>query len=116
MREPDPEMDQTALQLIGYHTSQKELRDVYHSVYLLNWAPRDPTCGATQWQMAIREILSSLQERLHRQTSPDGMEDLTDDARVPPPPQSFKATLQAAHQKMMETATTLQSNLDRLNS
>ena len=48
VREPDPEMDQTALQLIGYHTLQKELRDVYHSVYLLNRAPGFPTCGAAQ--------------------------------------------------------------------
>ena len=42
VREPDPEMDQTALQLIGYHTLQKELRDVCHSVYLLNRAPQVP--------------------------------------------------------------------------
>ena len=34
VREPNPEEDQSALHLIGYHTSQKELRDVYHSVYL----------------------------------------------------------------------------------
>ena len=66
--------------------------------------------------MVIREILSSLQERLCRRTSPDGMEDFTDNARGLPPPQSYKAALQAAHQKMMETATALQSDLDRLNS
>ena len=105
VREPDPEMDQTALQLIGYHTLQKELRDVYHSVYLLNRAPGFPTCGAAQQRMAIREILSSLRERLCRQTSPDSMEDLTDNARGLPPPQSYEAALWAAHQKMMETAT-----------
>ena len=66
--------------------------------------------------MAIREILSSLRERLCQQTSPDGMEDLTDNARGLPPPPSYKAVLQAAHQKMMGTATTLQSDLDRLNN
>ena len=66
--------------------------------------------------MAIREILSSLQERLCQQTSPDGMEDLTDNARGLPPPPSYEAALQAAHQKMMETAAALQSDLDRLNS
>ena len=66
--------------------------------------------------MAIREILSSLRERLCQWTSPDGMEDLTDNVRGLPPPQSYEAALWAAHQKMMETATTLQSDLDRLNS
>ena len=66
--------------------------------------------------MAIREILSSLRERLCQQTSPDGMEDLTNNARGLPPPQSYEAALWAAHQKMMETTTTLQSDLDRLNS
>ena len=65
--------------------------------------------------MAIREILSSLRERLHRWTSPDSMEDLTDNARGLPPTPSYEAALWAAHQKMMETAT-LQSDLDRLNS
>ena len=44
------------------------------------------------------------------------MEDLTNNTRGLPPPQSYEAALQAACQKMMETATTLQSDLDRLNS
>ena len=42
VREPSSEVDQSTLHLIGYHTSQKELRDVYHSVYLLNRAPGFP--------------------------------------------------------------------------
>ena len=48
--------------------------------------------------------------------SPDGIEDLTNNVRGLPPPPSYEAALQAAHQKMMETAATLQSDLDRLNS
>ena len=48
VREPDLEMDQTALQLIGYCTSWKELRNVYLSVYLLNRALGSPPCGAAQ--------------------------------------------------------------------
>ena len=65
--------------------------------------------------MAIQEILSSLQERLQRWTSPDRTGDLPIKARGQPPPQSYEAALWAARQKMMETATTLQSDLDRLN-
>ena len=46
------------LHLIGYHTFQKELRDVYHSVYLLNRAPGFPSCGEVKRRRAIQEILS----------------------------------------------------------
>ena len=116
VREPDPVMDQSALQLIGYHTLQMELRDVYHSIYLLNRAPGFPSCGVAQRRKVIQEILSSLQERLHRWTSPGGMEDFPDDARGLSPPQSYEAALQAACQKMMETAAALQSDLDQLNN
>ena len=42
IREPNSEADQSILHLIGYHTSRKELRDVYHSVYLLNRTPGFP--------------------------------------------------------------------------
>ena len=45
VREPSTEEDQSALHIIGYHTSRKELRDVYHSVYLLNRALGSPSCG-----------------------------------------------------------------------
>ena len=45
VREPSTEEDQSALHIIGYHTSRKELRDVYHSVYLLNRAPGSPSRG-----------------------------------------------------------------------
>ena len=64
VREPNSEEDQSALHLTGYGTSQKELRDVYHSVYLLNRAPGFPSCGEVKRRRAIQEILSSLQERL----------------------------------------------------
>ena len=75
VREPNSEEDQSALHLIGYHTSQKELRDMYHSVYLLNRAPGFPSCGEVKRRGAIQEILSSLQERLQRQTSSADAED-----------------------------------------
>ena len=64
IREPSSEADQSTLHLIGYHTSQKELRDMYHSVYLLNRAPGFPTCGEVKRRRAIQEILSSLQDWL----------------------------------------------------
>ena len=33
--EPDPGVDQSAMELVGYRMSRKEMRDIYHSVYLL---------------------------------------------------------------------------------
>ena len=48
VKEPDPEVGQSALQLIGYHTSRVEVRDIYHSVYLLNRAPGFASCRAAQ--------------------------------------------------------------------
>ena len=76
IREPSSEADQSVLHLIGYHTSQKELRDVYHSVYLLNRAPGFPTCGEVKRRRAIQEILSSLQDRLRRLTSSAEVKDV----------------------------------------
>ena len=31
---PDLEVDQSAMELMGYQTSHKEIRDIYHSLYL----------------------------------------------------------------------------------
>ena len=45
VREPSSEADHSALHLVGYHTSRREIRDVYHSMYLLNRAPGFPSCG-----------------------------------------------------------------------
>ena len=33
--DPGSKADQSAIELVGYHTSQREMRDVYQSIYLL---------------------------------------------------------------------------------
>ena len=114
IREPSSEVNQSALHLIGYHTSQKELRDMYHSVYLLNRAPGFPSCGEVKRRRAIQEILSSLWDRLQRQTSSAEDEDAPERESAPLP--TYEAALRVACQKVMETATALQSNLDRLDN
>ena len=35
MYDSDSEVDQSAMELVGYHMSQKEIRDIYQSIYLL---------------------------------------------------------------------------------
>ena len=114
IREPSSEVDQSALHLIGYHTSQKELRDMYHGVYLLNRAPGFPSC--VKRRRAIQEILSSLQDRLQMWTSSAEDEDSPENERESAPPPTYEAALWVAHWKVMETATALQSDLDRLNN
>ena len=67
---PDPEADQSAKKLVGYWTSYKEIRDLYHSVYLLRRSPGPPPCRPQQWREAIWDILSSLRNHLHQQAYP----------------------------------------------
>ena len=43
--EPEPRADQSVMELGGYQTSRKEIRDIYHSVYLLRRIPGTPSCG-----------------------------------------------------------------------
>ena len=43
--EPDPRADLSAMELVGYQTSRQEMRDIYHSVYLLRRFPGSPSCG-----------------------------------------------------------------------
>ena len=115
VREPSSEADQSTLHLVGYHTSQREMRDVYHSVYLLNRAPGFPCCGEAKRRKAIQEILSSLQDRLWRSTSPAEAGDAPGSERESAP-QTYEVALRVAHQKVVETAVALQSNLDRLDN
>ena len=53
------------MKLMGYQTSQKEIRDLYHSVYLLRRSLGPPPCGPQQRREAIWDILSSLRNQLH---------------------------------------------------
>ena len=74
--EPDPGADQSAMELVGYCMSQKEMRDIYHSVYLLRRSLGFPSCGEWQRRMTIQDILSSLMDQLHRQAYPTATGDL----------------------------------------
>ena len=108
--------DQSALHLIGYHTSRKELRDMYHSMYLLNRAPGFPSCGEVKRRRAIQEILSSLQDSLQRWTSSAEGKDAPGNERESAPLPTYEAALWVACQKVVETAAALQSDLDRLDN
>ena len=63
---PDPEVDQSAMKLVGYRTSHKKIRDLYHSVYLSRWPPGPLPCRPPQRRETIHDILSSLRNHLHQ--------------------------------------------------
>ena len=63
--EPNLEADYSAMELVGYQTSCKEICNIYHSVYLLRRPPGLPPCGDQQRRRAIYNILSSLTSWLH---------------------------------------------------
>ena len=64
--EPNPKADQSAMELVGYQMSRREIRYVYHSVYLLRRSLGSPSCGESRRRRAIQDILSSLQTQLQR--------------------------------------------------
>ena len=104
---PNPKADQSAMELVGYQTSRKEMQDIYHSMYLLWRCPGSPSCGPLRRRRAIQDILSSLQARLQRQTYSAETKGLGAHGRErvgTEPPQSYEAVLWATHQKALETA------------
>ena len=73
----EPGADQSAMELVGYQTSRKEMRDIYHSVYLLRRTPGTPSCGERERRRVIHDILTSLTVRLQRQTQPATTRDVS---------------------------------------
>ena len=116
---PEPRVDQSAMELVGYQTSRKEMRDIYHSVYLLRRTPGTPSCGEQQRRRAIHDKLASLMVRLQRQMHPTTTEYMSPhtggwfglDQQ-----ESYKVALWAAFHRAFETAEALQSDLERLGS
>ena len=117
--EPEPRADQSAMELVGYQTSRKEMRDIYHSVYLLRRTPGTPSCGEQERRRVIHDILTSLMVWLQRQTQPTVTGDVSPHAGewVGLGQQgSYKVALWAACHRVLETAKALQSDLERLRS
>ena len=118
MYDSDSKVDQSAMELVGYHTSQKEIRDIYQSIYLLWRAPGLPPCGAQPRRKAIQDILSSLKGWLCRH----GCLAATIDQELPEEEQvrlswwgSYKEALRVAHQRALDTTKALMSNIERLS-
>ena len=116
-REPDPEVGQSTMELVGYWTSLKEIWDIYQSVYLLWRPPGFPSCGDQLRRKMIQDILSSLEDQLHRCGYSAA-------ARGDPEPregwqsrsdrqESYEEALRVAHQRALDTAEALQGDIER---
>ena len=98
------------MELVGYQTSRRQMRDIYHSMYLLRRSPGSPSCREQQRRRAVQDILSSLMVRLQRQTLSAAAEGLG-------PPEGegvgldhqgyYKVALRVACQRVLETAKAL---------
>ena len=108
---PEPGMDLSAMELVGYRTSQREMQDIYHSVYLLGGTPGTPSCGEQERRRVIHDILASLTVQFQRQTQPIA----TEWARMGQEG-SYEVALWAACHRALETAKALCGDLERLES
>ena len=117
--EPDLGAGQSAMKLVGYQTSCKEIWDIYHSVYLLKRSPGIPPCGAQQRGRVIHNILSSLTSQLHRQGYPASTREGQGSKNEWLPRHSrrqlYEEVLKVACQRVLETAEVLRSDIERLS-
>ena len=116
------EEDQSAMELVGYQTSHKEIQDIYHSVYLLRRSPGLPPCGFQQQKDVIHDILSSLGSWLHQWVYPAAAEETQGPVgghRSRPRRRGlYEEALQeirAVCQWALETAEVLRSDIERLS-
>ena len=113
---PGSEADQSTMELVGYHTSQKEMRDVYQSIYLLQRVPGLPPCGAQPKGKEIQDILSSLKSQLHRCGCSAAIRNLESQEEVGLNRcGSYEEALRVAHQRALDTAKALMSNIKRIS-
>ena len=60
----DSGADISAIQLVGYQTSSKEIGDLNCQVYVLMRLPGPPLCGPERAQEITKDIVSSLKDHL----------------------------------------------------
>ena len=120
---PDLEADQSAMDLVGYQTSHKEIWDIYHSVCLLRRSPGLPPCGSQQRREAIHDILSSLRSQLHQWVYPTATKETwgpvnEHQSRPRRRGDLHKEALwevRAACQRVLEATQVLKSDMERLS-
>ena len=114
---PGSKADQSAMKLVGYHMSGREMRDIYQSIYLLQRVPGLPLCGSQSRRKAIQGILSSLKGQLHRCGCSATVRNLESQEEQVGLNRcgSYEEALRAAHQRALDTAEALMSNIKRIS-
>ena len=109
--EPDLEAGHSAMELVGYQTSHKEICNIYHSVYLLRRPLGLPSCRDQLRRRAICNILSSLTGRLHQHRCPatTGEDPEYEEEWLPRPnrKEPLEEALRVACQMALDTAKVL---------
>ena len=112
------------MKLVGYWTSHKEIRDLYHSVYQLRRLPDPLPCGPQQRKEAIQDILSSPRNHLHRQAYPVTAKEEAQGAVTETQSRSRRRKdlheealweARAACHGVLEAAQVLESNIERIS-
>ena len=117
----EPEADVPTIKLVGYQTSHKEIRDLYHGIYLLRRSPIPLPCGPQQREEAIWDILSSLRNCLLRQgyttTSKEDTQGAAAESQSRPRRREdpHDEALREAHQQTLEAAHALEHDIERLS-
>ena len=117
--EPDPEAGHSAMELVGYWTSHKEIWDIYQHVYLLLRPPGLPSCGDQLRREMIWDILSSLKDQLHRcsnlATAGEDIEPQEGWQFRPNRWGPYEEALRVVCQRALDTAEALQGDIERLS-
>ena len=116
--EPNPDAGHSAMELVGYWTSHKEIWNIYQSVYLLRRSLGPPSCRDWLRRRMICNILSSLQDWLHRCRYPATTgEDAESEEWWSRPNrwEPYEEALSAACQRALDTAEALWGDIERLS-
>ena len=115
----DTQEGSSAMELVGYWMSHKEIQDIYQSVFLLQRVPGVPCCGNEQRKKMIQDICSSLKDRMHRHGySTTTAEDMEQEEEKQPRLnrwEPYEEALRAACQKALDTAKALQNDTEILS-
>ena len=112
------------MKLLGYQTSHKEIRDLYHSVYLLRRSPGPLPCGPQKRREAIWDILSSLRSCLHQWVYPvtakEDTQGAVNESQSRPmgredPHEEALWEAREAFQRALEAAQVLETDIERLS-
>ena len=112
----NPQAGPSAMELVGYQTSCKEIWGIYQSVYLLWRLLGLPSCGNQLRSRMIQDICSSLKDQMQQHGYPaatrEGSEPEEEWWPRPHRQELYEEALRAACQRALDTAEALQGDIE----